>query len=45
MFLGNRTRPVRKDDNLTVICEPNVLENVEASTSHSPIGLHGLLQG
>jgi hypothetical protein len=22
MFLGNRERPVRKDNNLTVICEP-----------------------
>jgi hypothetical protein len=32
-----RVRP----DNLTVIC----LQNVAASTSHNPIGLHGLLQG
>jgi hypothetical protein len=24
MFLGGRTRPVHKADNLTVICEPTV---------------------
>jgi hypothetical protein len=37
--------PVRRADNLTAICEPTVLENVGASTSHNPMGLHGLLQG
>jgi hypothetical protein len=41
MFLGGRARPVPKDDNLTVDYEPIV----EASTSHNPIGLLGLLQG
>jgi hypothetical protein len=35
----------RKADNLTAICEPTVLENVGASTSHIPMGLHGLLHG
>jgi hypothetical protein len=39
-------RPAHKADNRTVICEPIVyLENVGASTSHNPIGLHGLLEG
>jgi hypothetical protein len=31
---------VREADTFTAICE-----NVGASTSHTPIGLHGLLQG
>jgi hypothetical protein len=35
---------VRKADNLTTICEPIVLD-VGTSTSHNPMGLHGLLQG
>jgi hypothetical protein len=36
----------RKADNLTAICEPTVYrENVGASTSHNPMGLHSLLQG
>jgi hypothetical protein len=39
---GDKGQPARKADNLTAICE---LENVEASTSHNPMGLHGLLQG
>jgi hypothetical protein len=30
---------------LTAICEPIVYKNVGASTSHNPMGLHGLLQG
>jgi hypothetical protein len=34
----------RKAD-LTAICEPTVLENVGASTSHNPMGLRDLLQG
>jgi hypothetical protein len=37
--------PARKADNLTAICEPIVYNNVRTSTSHSPIGPHGLLQG
>jgi hypothetical protein len=36
---GYKGRPARKADNLTAIC----LENVGASTSHNPMGLHGLL--
>jgi hypothetical protein len=27
-----------------LVCGPDCLENVGASTSHSPVGLHGLLQ-
>jgi hypothetical protein len=42
---GGKGRPVSKTDNLTAICEPDCLENVEASTSHNRMGLHGLLQG
>jgi hypothetical protein len=42
---GGEGRPARKADNLTAICEPIVCKNVGASTSHSPIGLHGPLQG
>jgi hypothetical protein len=42
---GGKERLARKADNLTAICEPICLENVEASTSHNPICLHGLLQG
>jgi hypothetical protein len=30
--------------NLTAICEPIVLENVGASTSDKPMGLHGLVE-
>jgi hypothetical protein len=37
-------RPARKAD-IIPICEPDCLENVGASTSHNPMGLHGLLQG
>jgi hypothetical protein len=36
-------RPARKADNLTTICEL-IGENMGASTSHNPMGLHGLLQ-
>jgi hypothetical protein len=39
---GDKWRPVRKADNVTAISEPIV---VGASTSHNPMGLHGLLQG
>jgi hypothetical protein len=42
-FPGGKGRPALKADNLTALCE--CLENVGASTSHSPMGLHGLLQG
>jgi hypothetical protein len=42
---GGKGQPAGKADNLTAICEPIVLENVGASTSHNPLGLHGLLQG
>jgi hypothetical protein len=42
MFLGNRERSVREARKLTAICG-DCLDNVESSTSHNPIGLHGLL--
>jgi hypothetical protein len=42
---GGEGRPARKADNLTAICELIVYKNVGASTSHSPMGLHGPLQG
>jgi hypothetical protein len=42
---GAEGRPARKADNPTAICEPTVGKNVGVSTSHNPIGLHGLLQG
>jgi hypothetical protein len=42
---GDKGRPTRKADNLTAVCEPICLENVGASMSHNPMGLHGLLQG
>jgi hypothetical protein len=39
-------QPVPKADNLTgIYIWADCLENVGASTSHNPIGLHGLLQG
>jgi hypothetical protein len=39
---GYKGRPERKADNLTVICEPECVENVGASTSHNStrMGLH-----
>jgi hypothetical protein len=40
-----KARPARKGHNFTAICEQTVLDIVGSSTSHSPIGLHGLLQG
>jgi hypothetical protein len=40
-----KERPALKTDNLTAICESGFLENVTASTSNSPMGLRGLLQG
>jgi hypothetical protein len=42
---GGEGRPAPKADNLTAICEPIVYKNVGSSTSHSPMGLHGPLQG
>jgi hypothetical protein len=44
-LLGGKGRPVRGADNLIAIYETIVYENVGASTSHNPMGLHGLLQG
>jgi hypothetical protein len=42
---GGKGQPARGADNLTAICGAGCLENVAASTSHNPMGLHGLLQG
>jgi hypothetical protein len=39
---GGEGRPVDKTDTLTAICVPIYLENVGASTSHNPMGLHEL---
>jgi hypothetical protein len=41
---GGKGRPARKADKLTAVCEPIVLENVGALTSHNSMGLQGLLQ-
>jgi hypothetical protein len=38
---GGKERSASKADNLTADC----LENVDASTSHNRMGLHGLLPG
>jgi hypothetical protein len=43
-FLGDKWRPAQRADNLTAIWAHG-LENVETSTSHNSMGLHGLLQG
>jgi hypothetical protein len=40
---GGIGRPPRIAD-LTAICESDCLDNVEASTSHNPMGLYSLLQ-
>jgi hypothetical protein len=40
---GGKGRPARKTDNITAICEP-IVYDMEASTSHNPMGLHDLLQ-
>jgi hypothetical protein len=40
--LGSIARPVHRAYNLIAICEPIVL-TVGSSTSHNPIGVHGLL--
>jgi hypothetical protein len=42
MFLASRAWPTRKADNLTVICEPDCLDNLGSSTTHKSIGLHFL---
>jgi hypothetical protein len=44
-ILRGEGRPARKADNLTAICEPIVYKNVGASTSRSPMGIHGPLKG
>jgi hypothetical protein len=39
-------RPARRADNLTTIFVSRLSrQNVGSSTSHNPMGLHGLLQG
>jgi hypothetical protein len=38
-------RPACMADYLTAICELILQNNVGTSTSHNPMGLHGLLQG
>jgi hypothetical protein len=42
---GSKGRPAREADNLLRDLCADCLENVGASTSHNPMGLHGLLQG
>jgi hypothetical protein len=42
---GGKERPALKADNLTAFLWADCLKNVEASKSHKPLGLHGLLQG
>jgi hypothetical protein len=42
---GGKGRPAREADNLTPNLWGDFLENVGASTSHNPMGLHGPLQG
>jgi hypothetical protein len=44
MFLQNRSRLVRRADNLTAIWADS-LDNVELLSSHNSISLHGLLWG
>jgi hypothetical protein len=41
---GGKGQLACKADSFTAICEPT-LQNVGASISHNPVGLHGLLQG
>jgi hypothetical protein len=42
---GGKERPARKAGNVTAIVSRLSRENVEASTSHNPMGLHGVIQG
>jgi hypothetical protein len=44
-LLGCKRRLACKDDNLTRRLWADCLENMGASMSHNPMGLHGLLQG
>jgi hypothetical protein len=44
-FPGSKGRPARGADNLTAIVSRLSRQNVGASTSHNPMGLHGLLHG
>jgi hypothetical protein len=44
-FWGVQRDRLVKADNLTAIYEPIVYDNVESSTFHNPIGLHGQLRG
>jgi hypothetical protein len=41
---GGKGRPAREAGDLTAICEPIVKKMCGASTSHNPMGLHGLLR-
>jgi hypothetical protein len=41
---GSKGRPAHKADNLTAMWADDFLENVGASTSYNPVGLHSLLQ-
>jgi hypothetical protein len=42
---GGKKRPARRADNLAVICVNRMPENMGASTSRNPKGLHGLYRG
>jgi hypothetical protein len=42
---GGKRRPSRKMTTLSLSVSRFSRENVGTSTSHSPMGLHGLLQG
>jgi hypothetical protein len=41
---GGKERPGSKADKATTTCEAISRENLWASTSHNPIGLHGMLE-
>jgi hypothetical protein len=42
LFLGHKERPEHKAHNFIAIFFANCLENIGASTSHNPMGIHGL---
>jgi hypothetical protein len=42
---GGLGRPARNADRISAICELIAYNDVGTSTSHKPMGLHGLLQG
>jgi hypothetical protein len=44
-LLGGKVLPARKADTSPPSMSRLSRENVGASTSHNPVGLHGLLQG